>query len=150
MQPTPAQGEALVAVAHTLRPDWNPHSIRTLLQRAHNLPATNHHHALNALITYTTRRKPDGTPLMRTPALYPTPGWWWDETTPGVAATPTTPCPDHPEQPAHHCRNCWADIKCGDRPAGTVGQRTPEGGWPTNPGVRAVTGPVTGVGGAGG
>lgn len=126
MQLTEHRAWTLAHTAHALRPEWQPASTMSILQRHKDtIPATNYLHALQALVTYATATNPDGTPVKLTPAFYPTPGPWWDttkpKTTPGTGTRPD-PCEDHPEQPAHHCICCWGDVKAGMRQPHQVGK----------------------------
>ena len=126
MQLTEHRAWTLAHTAHALRPEWQPASTLTILQRHKDtIPATNYLHALQALITYATTTNPDGTPTKLTPAFYPTPGPWWDTTQPksntSIGPRPA-PRVDQPEQPAHH-RTCrWGDATTGLRPPDQIGK----------------------------
>lgn len=126
MIPTAPQGEALVAVAVTLRPEWHAPGVRATLQKAGHLPAVNYLHALQALIRYATERTTDGRPVRTTPAFFASPGVHWDATKPGGTQAAGQPdagprCQDHATEPAATCRSCWGDVRAGMRSRDQVG-----------------------------
>ena len=122
------QGETLVHLAHTLRPEWTVPSLRSLLQAAGDLPGQDWEHVVRALLAYATARKPDGSPAKLTPRFFPEAGGPHWTTTHTVGTGPreyvkAPACEDHPEQEAATCRCCWADVKVGIRDRGLVGKR---------------------------
>lgn len=126
MRPNHLQGETLVHLAHTLRPEWATPSIRTILQTAGTLPAENYLHAVQAVIAYATATKPDGSWAKLTPAFLAQSGPHWESSRPrrlpgSVVVGPA--CEEHPEQEAVSCRCCWADVKTGMRRRDQVGRR---------------------------
>lgn len=130
-------GELLVQLAASLRPDWNPASLRTVLQAANPLPGDDWEHVVRALLAYATARKPDGAWAKLTPRFFTEAGgthWTTTRTMTGPREYVKVPaCEDHPEQEAATCRCCWADVKVGERPTEGIGRRTPEGGWGKKP-----------------
>lgn len=131
-------GELLVQLAASLRPDWNPASLRTTLQAGNPLPGEDWEHVIRALLAYATARKADGSWAKLTPRFFPLPGEAHWTTTQVAGLRPreyvkAPACEDHPEQEAATCRCCWADVKVGERPTEGIGRRTPEGGWVKKP-----------------
>ena len=55
-----------------------------------------------------------------TPAIIFMSGNHWPEPKQSALPQPEA-CQDHPEQIAHNCRCCWADVKVGIRPASHIG-----------------------------
>lgn len=115
-----------------MRPDWIPNKPGRILLEANQAAglvfAQDFGHALRALAAYATETGPDGRPAKRTPNLYTADGKHWTSTATEPTALPRQPaCEDHPEEPAHNCRCCWADHKVGQRPQSHIGKTyTPE------------------------
>jgi len=95
---TRSQGEALVALLHQLRrDDWDLPGIRAAVTKAQALGS--------ATDVATAACRVAGNPQAKSPGLIAHPGAHWQGTT--VAARPTDMhCPEHPTQPAGHCRTC--------------------------------------------
>lgn len=132
MKLTDQEGQRLVAAMLAMRPDWIPNKPGLLLHAANQAGglvfAQDFGHALRALAAYATETGPDGRPAKRTPNLYTADGKHWTSTATEPTALPRQPpCEDHPEEPAHNCRCCWADVKTGQRPQSHIGKTyTPE------------------------
>lgn len=127
---TQSQGQRLATALHAARPDWPTSSITSILQTANangGLPAHDFDHALRATIAYATTTGPNGY-QKQTPAYLPEPSRFWDDTAPASSKHPRAkqmPCEDHPEENAHNCSCCWADIKIGQRPQHLLGKLMP-------------------------
>lgn len=106
---TKNQATLLAHTLHEIRPDWGINSMMRLLwenRTAHPFPDL----ALAAVRAATT-------PTNRTPAVIFMDGKHWSsEGRPREAPPPGPRCEDHPEQEAHICHCCRADILVGDRP----------------------------------
>lgn len=132
MKLTDQEGQRLVAAMLAMRPDWIPNKPGRMLLEANQAGglvfAQDFGHALRALAAYATETGPDGRPVKRTPNLYAADGKHWTSTATEPTALPRQPaCEDHPEEPAHNCRCCWADVKTGQRPQSHIGKTyTPE------------------------
>lgn len=120
------QGETLVHLAHTLRPEWTVPSLRSLLQAAGELPGQDWEHVVRALLAYATAKKPDGTWAKLTPRFFPEAGGpHWTTTAPKPAPgvlVRVPECEDHIGETAATCRCCIADVKLGQRPAELIGK----------------------------
>lgn len=104
-----SQGEALVALIHQLRKDWDPPGIRAAIQKAQHLgPACDIAAAACRLAA-----NPDA----RTPALLPEPGTHWQGTSTGQRPAPLM-CPDHPQHRLTRCPDCQALLTDTDHTAG--------------------------------
>lgn len=97
-QLTRSQGEALTALLHTLRKDWDLAGIRAALRKAGELgPAVD-----VAVAACRVAANPDA----RTPALIHEPGTHWQELATGQRLVPVM-CQEH-DQPAGRCSECDA------------------------------------------
>lgn len=139
------QGETLVHLAHTLRPEWTVPSLRSLLQAAGDLPGQDWEHVVRALLVYATARKPDGSPAKLTPRFFPEAGGpHWTTTAPKPAPgvlVRVPECEDHTGEAAASCRCCVADVKLGQRPADMIGKRMDQPQEAAEAPVRPVEGP---------
>lgn len=127
MKLTDQEGQRLVAAMLAMRPDWIPNKPGRLLREANDADglvfAQDFGHALRALAAYATETGRDGRPAKRIPDYYLEAGRHWASTAPDPEALPQgPPCQDHPTEPAHNCRSCWADHKVGQRPATHIGK----------------------------
>lgn len=106
---TKAQGEALVALLHQLRHDWDTPGIRVAVQRAQDLgsPAE----------VATAACRVAGNTAAKTPALIPEPGAHWQGTAVGQRQAPLM-CPDHPQHRLTRCDPCQARINDTDHSKG--------------------------------
>lgn len=111
---TREQATRLAAVLHDMRPRWSIDSIVTLIgKNLDTIPGFTH--LTQAAVTIAAD------PTKDTPAIIFLPGNHWPE--PHHPALPQPdPCQDHPEQAAHNCRCCWADVKTGHRPHTHIGK----------------------------
>jgi hypothetical protein len=99
MPMTRSQGEALTALIHQLRKDWDLPGIRSALQRAAQIGS--------ATDVATAACRCAGNPEMRTPTLIAEPGPHWQGTVAGKRPVPIM-CPEHPGKPASRCILCVA------------------------------------------
>lgn len=115
----------LAYALHEIRPEWGIPSMRTLFEK--NRTFADFAPLLEAAV------KVARNPAKKTPTVIFMSGPHWDATAPDVNkdAPKPPPCEDHPEQQAHNCRCCWADIKIGERPTEYLGRHyTPESETP--------------------
>ena len=89
--------QALTALLHQIRKDWDLPGIRAALGRATHLGSA------ADLAVAACRCAAD--PEMRTPGLIPQPGAHWHGTATGKRMAPTM-CPDHPAHKAGDCCVC--------------------------------------------
>jgi hypothetical protein len=106
---TKSQGEALTALLHQLRKDWDTPGIRAALQKAATLGSP----ADLAVAACRVAANPEA----RTPALIAEPGSHWQGTAVGKRIAPVM-CVEHPGEKAGHCRECVAQAV--PRPADLV------------------------------
>jgi hypothetical protein len=121
---TQTQATLLAHILHEIRPDWAITSMMSLLwehRAAHPFPA---------LVIAAVRAA--STPTNRTPAVIFMEGKHWraDGDQPREQPPPGPACEDHPEQQAHICHCCKADILVGDRPATHQGKHWNTGSTP--------------------
>lgn len=98
-----------------LRPSWNRDKILSLLSENRGTTAT-FGTILQACVTYAND------PGKHTPQFLFQDGKHWPATVGAAPRPPADPCPDHKEEPAHHCRCCWADVRTGLRPEHAIGK----------------------------
>lgn len=104
----------LGTVLNHIRPRWAVQSFVTLVGK--NLAWIPGYAALaQASITVAND------PSKETPAIIFLPGNHWPEEARPLLPRPD-PCQDHPEQAAHNCHCCWADVKTGHRPQTHIGK----------------------------
>ncbi|WP_146008985.1 hypothetical protein [Zhihengliuella halotolerans] len=117
------QAHALALIINSFRPnDWGTHQILAVLSEHQNTP-TPFPRIVEAAIRAARN------PAIKSPTAIFLPGKHWDTDTDTVAddqpaPTPNTPCEDHPHEPAHTCRCCWADVRAGDRSPDHIGKTT--------------------------
>lgn len=103
-------------ISTAVRPDWQVPGILSALAEASQL--TRDAGALAAAAVNAARQEKN-----RTPAVIALPGSHWPpEAAASVSGVRVPPCEDHPEEAAHACRACWADVKAGQRPADMIGR----------------------------
>lgn len=111
---TDPQINGIAWLLHELRPDWGVPSIKTLLLKNRTVPS------LGALMIAATTKALE--PSCKTPGPIFRPGTHWrEEDAAGRFLSKPEPCEDHPEEAAHNCRCCHADIKVGLRPQSMLG-----------------------------
>ncbi|NKG21072.1 hypothetical protein [Paeniglutamicibacter terrestris] len=119
------QAQALATLLNQIRPRWSTASMMTILQKNHGIPAPFGDVAAAAIAAAR-----DATVL--TPGLIFTDPRFWPEA--AKAKLPPSPkCPEHPEEDAHHCRACLADVIAGDREPDAVGKGQQRPGKPHPP-----------------
>lgn len=124
------QGEALADVLAMIRPgDWKPPQTVRVLAANRETP---HPFPVIAEVAIRAARNP----AIKSPDGIFLPGKHWDIAEHQAHTPPPTPCGDHPEEPAHNCRCCWADVRAGDRAPDQIGKPTspkhrtePPAGW---------------------
>ena len=92
-----SQGEALTALLHQLRKDWDLPGIRAALQKAAELGSP-------ADVAVAACRVASN-PQAKTPGLIPEPGTHWQGLAAGQRIAPVR-CPEHPQQKAAACPDC--------------------------------------------
>ena len=113
---TDKQVNGIAWLLHELRPDWGVPSVKALLLKNRNVPS------VGALMIAATTKAMEAS--CRTPGPIFQPGPHWPEASAAERFLPKPdPCEDHPEEAAHNCRCCWADIKIGQRPQTHIGKR---------------------------
>ena len=110
---TDKQVNGIAWLLHELRPDWGVPSIKTLLTK-NEVPS------LGALMIAATTKAMEPTCKTPGPIFHPGPHWREEDTAERFLPKPD-PCEDHPEEAAHNCRCCQADIKVGLRPQSMLG-----------------------------
>lgn len=115
---TEDQARALAYFITTaIRPDWQVPGVLAALADAATMtrsPATLAEAAVRAASA-------EGN---RTPKVIALPGAHWpSEATVSTVGVHVPACEDHPEEHAHNCPRCEADIKCGTRAPGEKGRR---------------------------
>ena len=108
---TKSQGEALVALLHQLRKDWDTPGIRVAIQRAQTLGSPADVATAACRVAANTAAK--------TPGLIPEPGAHWQGTAVGQRQAPVM-CPDHPDQRLTRCTACQARLNDTDHQAGAA------------------------------
>lgn len=106
-----SQGEALVALLHQLRHDWDTPGIRVAVQRAQTLGSPADVATAACRVAANTAAK--------TPGLIPEPGAHWQGTTVAQRTAPVM-CPDHPDQRLTRCAPCEAILNSTDHTAGAA------------------------------
>lgn len=96
---TRSQGQALAALLHQLRGDWDLPGINAAIRKA-----AAHGSAADVAVAAC---RCAANPEMRTPALISEPGTHWQGTVVGTRQAPLM-CAEHPTQPARHCADCTA------------------------------------------
>lgn len=131
MKLTPTDASALAYLLHRVRPDWPVKPVEALLLKQENLPP------LGAVVVAAMTKAAQ--PHVGTPALIFTPGDHWPaEAKPALPRA--EPCPDHTYFDAYNCRECWAEIKAGQRRRDMLGKHwvpAPEEPEPVESRVRA-------------
>lgn len=115
---TEDQARALAYYITTaVRPDWQMPGVLAALGQAAQMTRSPGDLAQAAVAAAQA-------PSNRTPAVIGLPGRHWPADAPVSAVGVHVPrCEDHPEEYAHNCPRCEADVKVGDRPAGMKGKR---------------------------
>lgn len=114
--PISSQHQALIITnaLMEIRPSWNRAKILDLLQENRGNPSP-FGTILQACVAYAND------PGKLTPQFLFQDGKHWPATTGTTPRPPADPCEDHPEEPAHNCRCCWADVRTGMRPQQAIG-----------------------------
>ena len=108
------QARALASLLHEMRRGWSIPSMMTLLSKNHDHPAS----FAEIVIAATTAANDD---KVTSPGIIFIDQRFWPEPAKPKLPKPP-PCLDHPEQDAHNCRCCLADVKVGDRPQELIGK----------------------------
>jgi hypothetical protein len=95
-----SQTQALVALIHQLRKDWDLAGIRAAIAKAATIGS--------AADIATAACRCAANPDMRTPALIAEPGPHWLGTTAGTRQAPIM-CADHPQWKGGHCPQCFGE-----------------------------------------
>ena len=106
-----AQGEALVALLHQLRHDWDTPGIRVAIQRAAQLGTP-------AEVAVAACRVAANT-AVKTPGLIPEPGSHWQGLPAGQRPAPVM-CPEHPNNRITACPPCEAALNQTDHKSGAA------------------------------
>lgn len=108
------QATHLAALIEHIRPDWPSRQTIQLIGQHRT------EHPLNRLAIAAIQAANE--PTNRSPSIIFMPGKHWNIPDHTPAGPPPDPCQDHPEEPAHNCRCCWADVKTGHRPQTHIGK----------------------------
>lgn len=111
---TEPQAKALASILHELRPKWSVPAMLKLLEKNAHHPAP--FQDITAAAVSAARD-----PKVETPgAIFIDQRFWPAETKTYIPKPP--PCPDHIGESSSNCRGCWADVRCGQRPAEMIGK----------------------------
>lgn len=124
------QARALVNLLHEIRRGWSIPSMMKLFEKNHDHPAPFPDIAVAAAAAANDDK-------VTSPGIIFIDTRFWPE--PAKPKLPKPPaCEDHPEQDAHNCRCCLADVKVGERPQEFIGKRLAHDSEPDPDGAAAV------------
>lgn len=94
--------DAIASAVHARRPDWDFPGIKASLGKAAAIAGNSSDLIDVGIAALKATQRRDRT----SPSVIAEPGTHWAGTDTAAAITPPRPCPNHPAEPAHACRQC--------------------------------------------